>query len=1136
MKSKYRYIIASITLILIVIGVALYSAFTYSVNENDYTELLGYVRDNAVEKVDTYERMFATKGEGISPYITCNDEETSCQLKEIPDDRRQEGPTCWAISATHALEATLANKIGDTAYGKTKRINPYHMVHMLEREVKEEVNYYGIRDQKATEHEVTYEEGYTAIVGNGGSILTPILFFTNGTGFTIDSSFHFNAQNNNSGIFYQAYTLNELLNAQKEEYTITNIQYINGINVNANQISPDNTNIINRINDVKELIREGIGVQITSYGFDGSICTNNINNNVNVYCPLNMIQQYNPGGHAITVVGWDDDYAVVNFAEGNQPPAPGAWIIRNSWGNNKNYYLSYYDYGSIKDEMIAYTDAAIKNYDNLYQYNPAGCISKNEGCTGFKSISKEAIIIYDKINKNKKEKLTNISFYADKKGQNTNIGIYLKQVDNSNEYSSIFDDGNYIDTVDIPASGYYTYNLEEPITIEHRKFIIGLRASQSAVLKAQPKANKKMGNIELDIKPGYSYQIINNEWVDTVLDTNTKGTNFIKAFTINDDNENYTYVEPIHVQGITISHEELEIDTNTVGTQLEYEITPNNAEYQYVEWTSSDNTVVTVDNDGVLTPHKPGTATITVKTIDGNYTDECNVTVQAGEAPLTNVSIDRGVTGIANNPNPPIKVNQKITLKPKYTPKYPSNVKSVDWSISSNDYIEIVSQNNNEIQIIGIAEGGQTTITLTVTDTNNTEFTDTIDITVEGFLALAPEEIVLPETIAVRVGETYQIEYSCIPEDSDCRVTWEISNEHAATIDENGLLTALAIVGRNILITARSKKDPTITATSILIVRPEGTPPPQPNVVTPNISISDITYNGSTNINHSNITVSNLASNQYTILSATLSNTDVGERQASVTLRLTDENYIFDNGEQEKTFTVNVNIIKASLPIVDNTQNVTLNYDGNNHNLIANIQNNSNQTLIIKYKNLGGTYNLNEPMYYQEPGTYTYYYKVSINNNYEEYYGERTLTILESQEPQTPYIINNYNVDETNHYITNITIYTEASSFIPNITLGEGYTAEVDTKLVDNKNVLYTGGKTRIMHNSSVYAEYTNIVISDVNGNGKTDVIDYIRIMKDIMNVSKLTDVYKLAADVNNNGRIDVIDYIRIMKRIMGEM
>jgi autotransporter-associated beta strand protein len=48
--------------------------------------------------------------------------------------------------------------------------------------------------------------------------------------------------------------------------------------------------------------------------------------------------------HAVSLVGWDDDYVFNNFTD-NGAPLKGAWLMRNSWGtiagDNGYYYISY---------------------------------------------------------------------------------------------------------------------------------------------------------------------------------------------------------------------------------------------------------------------------------------------------------------------------------------------------------------------------------------------------------------------------------------------------------------------------------------------------------------------------------------------------------------------------------------------------------------------------------------------------------------------------------------------------------------------------------------------------------------------------------------------------------------------------
>jgi uncharacterized protein YjdB len=55
-------------------------------------------------------------------------------------------------------------------------------------------------------------------------------------------------------------------------------------------------------------------------------------------------------------------------------------------------------------------------------------------------------------------------------------------------------------------------------------------------------------------------------------------------------------------------------------------ISPANASNQNVTWNTSDNTVADVV-DGLVTAIGVGNCTITVETVDGNFTDTCAVDV-----------------------------------------------------------------------------------------------------------------------------------------------------------------------------------------------------------------------------------------------------------------------------------------------------------------------------------------------------------------------------------------------------------------------------------------------------------------------------------------------------------------------------
>lgn len=104
----------------------------------------------------------------------------------------------------------------------------------------------------------------------------------------------------------------------------------------------------------------------------------------------------------------------------------------------------------------------------------------------------------------------------------------------------------------------------------------------------------------------------------------------------------------IHTNGVSLDQSSLTLDIGEE-TTLVATVTPSTATNKGVEWESSDYEVVDVDITGKVTAIAAGTATITVTTEDGGYTDTCEVTVNEPIVP-TEYSLTSGspfINGVA---------------------------------------------------------------------------------------------------------------------------------------------------------------------------------------------------------------------------------------------------------------------------------------------------------------------------------------------------------------------------------------------------------------------------------------------------------------------------------------------------------
>lgn len=115
----------------------------------------------------------------------------------------------------------------------------------------------------------------------------------------------------------------------------------------------------------------------------------------------------------------------------------------------------------------------------------------------------------------------------------------------------------------------------------------------------------------------------------------------------------------VSVTGVTLNTWSLNLTVGQTQT-LTATVSPSNATNKAVTWSSSNTSVATVSQSGEVTAIANGTATITVTTQDGGYTDTCDATVAALtlSASPESLTFDYGDSGSSAKKSIAITTNQ----------------------------------------------------------------------------------------------------------------------------------------------------------------------------------------------------------------------------------------------------------------------------------------------------------------------------------------------------------------------------------------------------------------------------------------------------------------------------------------------
>jgi C1A family cysteine protease len=164
--------------------------------------------------------------------------------------------------------------------------------------------------------------------------------------------------------------------------------------------------------------------------------------------------------HAITIIGWDDNYDKSNFIVA--PAGNGAFLIKNSWGSSWGdsgyFWISYYDNVLANEANPCFAFVGVEganNFRRVYQYDPLGMVME----LGYSSDTAWFANVFTAI---APENLSAVSFYVAAPDSPFTISIYTNVASSTNPATGTLA-GVTSGTISTP--GYRTIKLAAPVAL-----------------------------------------------------------------------------------------------------------------------------------------------------------------------------------------------------------------------------------------------------------------------------------------------------------------------------------------------------------------------------------------------------------------------------------------------------------------------------------------------------------------------------------------------------------------------------------------------------------------------------------------------------------------------------------------------
>jgi len=201
---------------------------------------------------------------------------------------------------------------------------------------------------------------------------------------------------------------------------------------------------------------------------------------------------------------------------------------------------------------------------------------------------------------------------------------------------------------------------------------------------------------------------------------------------------------------------------------LKVSVTPTAYDGQ-ITWSSSDESVATVDSTGLITAKYPGMAYIYAQAESG-VTTQCTVTVKA---PATEIKLNKSELTLQKG------YTEKLlpTMMPEYT------TDSISWASSNSSYVSVSTDGTVTAKAVG-------QVIITATTTSGQKAYCTVNV-VNPSVPVSSVTLDKTELIMTK-ADTAQLKASVLPTNAtNQNLTWVSSDESVATVNSTGVVTAV---------------------------------------------------------------------------------------------------------------------------------------------------------------------------------------------------------------------------------------------------------------------------------------------------------------------------------------------------------